>query len=79
MLRSASAHWRPTVVTLSAVAGTGIDAFWGEIARFRKVMTESGELAAKRSARPWIGCGRSLTAAFAPGSGNTPKSGMAWR
>ncbi|MBV8312512.1 MAG: methylmalonyl Co-A mutase-associated GTPase MeaB, partial [Planctomycetaceae bacterium] len=48
MLRSASAHWRPPVVTLSAVAGTGIDAFWGEIERFRKVMTESGELESKR-------------------------------
>ena len=48
MLRSASAHWRPPVVTLSAVAGTGIDAFWGEIERFRKVMTESGELETKR-------------------------------
>ncbi len=48
MLRSASAHWRPPVVALSAVAGTGIDAFWGEIERFRKVMTESGELEAKR-------------------------------
>ena len=30
------------------MAGTGIDAFWSEIERFRKVMTESGELQAKR-------------------------------
>ena len=41
------ARWRPSVVT-DAVAGTGIDAFWAEIERFRKMMTESGELEAKR-------------------------------
>jgi GTPase len=28
--------------------GTGIDTFWTEIERYRKVMTESGELEAKR-------------------------------
>ena len=48
MLRSASPNWRPPVVTLSAAAGTGIDAFWAEIERHRKVMTETGELEAKR-------------------------------
>ena len=48
MLRSASPNWRPPVVALSAAAGTGIDAFWAEIERHQKVMTETGELAAKR-------------------------------
>jgi LAO/AO transport system kinase len=48
MLRSSSPNWRPSVVKVSAAKGTGIDAFWGEIERFRKVMTESGELEAKR-------------------------------
>ena len=48
MLRSASPHWRPPVLVASATAGTGIDAFWAEIERYRKVMTESGELQAKR-------------------------------
>ena len=48
MLRSASPNWRPPVVTLSAATGTGIDAFWAEIERYRKVMTETGELEAKR-------------------------------
>ena len=48
MLRSASPNWRPPVVTVSAATGAGIDAFWTEIERFRKVMTESGELEAKR-------------------------------
>jgi len=68
MLRSASAHWRPPVVTLSAVAGTGIDAFWGEIERFRKVMTESGELEAKRQRQAvdwmWTLIGSGLRARF---------------
>jgi LAO/AO transport system kinase len=48
MLRSASPHWRPPVVALSAADGTGIDAFWAEIERFRKVMAEDGELEMKR-------------------------------
>ncbi|MGO9599656.1 MAG: methylmalonyl Co-A mutase-associated GTPase MeaB [Isosphaeraceae bacterium] len=48
MLRSASPHWRPPVLTASATASTGIDAFWAQIERFAQVMKESGELAAKR-------------------------------
>jgi LAO/AO transport system kinase len=48
MLRSMSPRWRPPVVTLSALEGTGVDAFWAEIERFRNVMTDSGELQAKR-------------------------------
>src|SRR3954447_1194108 len=48
MLRSASPHWRPPVVALSAAAGTGIEAFWAEIERHREAMTETGEFEAKR-------------------------------
>jgi LAO/AO transport system kinase len=48
MLRSASPHWRPPVVTLSAANATGIDAFWAEIERHREVMAGTGELEAKR-------------------------------
>ena len=48
MLHSLSPLWRPPVVTLSAAAGTGIDAFWAEIERFRQVMTAAGELEARR-------------------------------
>src|SRR5262249_37102558 len=56
MLRAASRYWQPTVVTVSAAAGTGVDAFWAEVERFRKVMTESGELAARRQrqAVDWV-------------------------
>ena len=48
LLRSTSAHWRPQVLTLSAQTGQGIDDFWNEIERHRKLMQESGELAQKR-------------------------------
>jgi LAO/AO transport system kinase len=46
LLRGAS--WRPPVLVLSAATGAGIDAFWDEVERYRWVLTESGELAAKR-------------------------------
>src|SRR5512135_3397486 len=48
ILRTASPNWHPPVLTVSATVKTGIDAFWAEIERYRKVMTESGELWAKR-------------------------------
>lgn len=48
ILQTASPHWRPVVVALSAAQKTGIDAFWTEIERFRKLMKESGDLDAKR-------------------------------
>jgi LAO/AO transport system kinase len=48
LVQSTSSHWRPQVVAASATAKTGIDLFWSEIERFCKVMTESGELKAKR-------------------------------
>jgi LAO/AO transport system kinase len=48
MLHSVAEGWRPPVLTVSAAAGTGIDAFWKEIERFQQVMTANGELARKR-------------------------------
>jgi LAO/AO transport system kinase len=48
LLRSASAAWRPTVLTLSALTGEGIANFWQEIERHRSTFEASGELAAKR-------------------------------
>ncbi|MFO0925425.1 MAG: methylmalonyl Co-A mutase-associated GTPase MeaB [Gemmataceae bacterium] len=48
LLRPTSPHWRPAVLTLSAVTRAGIDAFWAAIERFRAVMTASGELQEKR-------------------------------
>jgi LAO/AO transport system kinase len=51
MLRSASPNWRPPVVLVSSVAGTGIDSFWAEIERHHKIMAESGEFQAKRQSQ----------------------------
>ncbi len=48
LLRSASLSWRPPVLVVSAAAGTGIEAFWAEVERYRQVMTAGGELQVKR-------------------------------
>jgi LAO/AO transport system kinase len=48
LLRTNSAHWQPSVVTLSAAKGEGIAEFWREIERYRAVAEGAGELAAKR-------------------------------
>ncbi len=48
MLKSQSPNWKPVVVGLSALKGTGIAEFWAEIERYRQIMEQSGELAAKR-------------------------------
>jgi LAO/AO transport system kinase len=48
LLRQTSANWRPPVLAVSALGKKGIELFWGEIERFRKVMIDSGELEAKR-------------------------------
>ena len=48
LLRSASADWRPPVLTLSAQTGQGIEDFWNAIERHRKTLEASGELAEKR-------------------------------
>nr|WP_205679010.1 methylmalonyl Co-A mutase-associated GTPase MeaB [Aquisphaera insulae] len=48
LLRPASANWRPPVVEASAATGKGIDTFWAEVEKHSKVMTESGELQARR-------------------------------
>ena len=48
MLRAASPHWQPPVLKMSAVRKDGIAEFWQTIDAYRKAMTESGELAARR-------------------------------
>lgn len=48
MLRSASPHWRPPVLTISALAKRGIAEFWNEIERYRQTMQNSGEFDQKR-------------------------------
>ncbi len=48
ILRAASEHWSPPVVTFSALTGDGIDALWTHIEDHRARMTAGGEFAAKR-------------------------------
>jgi LAO/AO transport system kinase len=47
MLRGTSPSWRPTALSVSAAVGTGVEAFWAEIERYRDA-TSGGEFEAKR-------------------------------
>ncbi len=51
-----SSHWEVPVDTCSALEPAGIGAIWDTIARFRQVMTDTGELSANRAAqaRAWL-------------------------
>jgi len=55
-LRPRSAHWTVPVATCSALQGTGIDRIWALVEDYRRVMTSSGDLQAKRAAqaRRWL-------------------------
>ncbi len=48
MLRSASANWKPPVLTLSALKKDGLAEFWQVIEKFRSTLTASGEFEARR-------------------------------
>lgn len=48
MLHPSSPHWQPRVLQVSAAKKLGIAAFWQVIEDYRQVMTQAGELAAKR-------------------------------
>jgi LAO/AO transport system kinase len=48
MLRPASPNWRPTVLTVSALAKRGIPEFWAEIERYQAAMSATGEFEGKR-------------------------------
>jgi LAO/AO transport system kinase len=48
LLQSASSHWQPPVLKLSAARREGIAEFWQKIADYQRAMSESGELAGKR-------------------------------
>jgi len=56
LLRPASPHWKPRVLTASALAGEGIDAVWRTIEEHRAALEASGERAARRreQARAWM-------------------------
>ncbi|MGF6884510.1 LAO/AO transport system kinase [Nocardia sp. GAS34] len=40
--------WRPPVLTMSGLNGTGLDTFWDTVLKHRGVLTEAGEFAEKR-------------------------------
>jgi LAO/AO transport system kinase len=55
-LHPRSPRWEVPVATCSALTGDGIAGAWETIGRFRKLLTESGDLAANRAsqARGWL-------------------------
>ncbi|MBI4997157.1 MAG: methylmalonyl Co-A mutase-associated GTPase MeaB [Rhodocyclales bacterium] len=56
MLRSSSANWRPPVLSVSATRRTAMADFWASVEQYRRTLTETGELAAKRchQAQAWM-------------------------
>ena len=48
MLHPSSPHWQPQVLKVSAAKKQGIESFWQIIEDYRRIMTQSGEIAAKR-------------------------------
>jgi LAO/AO transport system kinase len=43
--------WRPPVLTMSALEGTGLAELWEAVGKHRQVLTEAGEFEARRSAQ----------------------------
>jgi len=56
LLRPASPHWRPRVLTASAHTGQGIEAVWSLVQEHRAALQAAGELDARRreQARAWM-------------------------
>jgi LAO/AO transport system kinase len=43
--------WRPPVLTMSALEGTGLEELWETVERHRQVLSEAGEFEARRRAQ----------------------------
>jgi LAO/AO transport system kinase len=43
--------WRPPVLTMSALEGTGLTELWDTVLKHRQVLTEAGQFEARRSAQ----------------------------
>ena len=56
MLHPATQHWKPPVLTLSAVRKDGIEKFWETIESYRATLSTSGDYAIKRrrQAQAWM-------------------------
>ena len=51
ILTPASPNWSPPVVTCAGLSGEGLTELWHQVEEHRRILTESGELAAKRHAQ----------------------------
>ncbi|WP_419553654.1 methylmalonyl Co-A mutase-associated GTPase MeaB [Candidatus Poriferisodalis sp.] len=49
MTQPASPTWTPPVITCSGLAGDGLDTLWEHVLEHRRLMSDSGELAARRA------------------------------
>ena len=49
LLKPTSDHWTPPVLRCSALTHSGIDKVWETVSSYNQVMTQSGEIAARRS------------------------------
>ena len=49
LIRPSVPGWEPPVRTVSALVGTGVDAVWDDIARFRAVLEASGDWSRRRA------------------------------
>ncbi len=45
------ADWRPPVLTVSGLAGDGLDELWNQVERYREIMTGNGQLEHKRKSQ----------------------------
>src|SRR5574343_1701565 len=56
MLRPASPHWAPPVITLSALHKEGIADFWEQVEKYRTALVPTGEFAERRrhQAQAWM-------------------------
>lgn len=50
--------WRPPVLTMSALEGTGLHELWDVVLEHRRVLTEAGSSRHADAPSRWIGCGR---------------------
>jgi LAO/AO transport system kinase len=48
LLTPVSPSWHPPVMTMSARDNTGLDALWQKVEEHRRIMTATGEFAARR-------------------------------
>jgi LAO/AO transport system kinase len=68
LIRAASPEWQVAVRTVSALTGSGVDAVWDEVARFRAALEASGAWAHRRAkqqrAALWAEIGDALLARF---------------